>query len=640
MSAASLNDHVSGSDVAQSSSAQFEQTAPTPSIRISSGQTPGSGGVPAKVDDNYVLNPDETIAVHGFAPAQLRPNDNTKSSAATSIQSAQVTATVTANDNEVDLDLDKEELNVYDEGTAIEYQYTPPTGVSEYKNDDYQLVAARIGPDASRPESVEDLPSLLTDNSNVEAEVVETYRDQETILDDEPVTYTPTESGRYVVGLVQIEDSGGSSDPTGFEETTAGNIDTDDEVTIIGADSLLVQEGESSINAPSSIAPGSTRNVAVDAGDDLRSIQDGKDVSHTVLLINEDRLSQQDVHATGNEDDMVTSIDSSIKEIKADSDLSSGAEPFGTSIGTSDTSDVIDVTTLLDNVVDSDNINTDGGETLYAAVGSTVGDAKDEVTITVPEGTPADTYTLVHVATIDGETRSSTSTIERQVGSPKIEVSPSDTIDFGEIKKGNDRTKEFTIKNTGTAELTVTDITTSGSYSESFTVGETFHKIGAGNSKTVHLTFDNARSFDNGQLTIETAHGTTKTIAIEATVTKRDDGRDPDDEDDDDDDPTDTPTDTPDTDTPDDTPDTDTPDDTPDTDTPDDTPDTDTPDDTPDTDTPDDTPDTDTPDDTPDDGDDGDDDDDDTTQGDGPGFTPVMVLVALVATLAILRRRA
>ncbi len=243
------------------------------------------------------------------------------------------------------------------------------------------------------------------------------------------------------------------------------------------------------------------------------------------------------------------------------------------------------------------------------------------MTITVPEGTPPDTYTLVHVATIDGETRSSTTTIKRQVGEPKIKVSPSDTIDFGTVTRGNDRTKEFTIENTGTAELTVTDITTSGSYSESFTVGETFHKIGAGNSKTVHLTFDNARSFDDGELTIETAHGTTKTITIEATVTRRSDDGDDDDDDDDsdnDDDPTDTPTDTP-TDEP---------------DTPTDEPDT--PTDEPDT--PTDEPDTPTDTDAPDDGDD--DDDDDTTTGDGPGFTPVMVLIALVATLAILRRRA
>ncbi|WP_164731967.1 MULTISPECIES: choice-of-anchor D domain-containing protein [Halomicrobium] len=506
--------------------------------------------------------------------------------------------------------------------------------------DDYQLVAARLGADVSRPESVDELPSLLTDNPNVEAEVVDTYRDQdEPILDEEAVVYEPSKSGRYVVGLVQIEDSA-DTDRTGFQQkgNGDGNIEAKDEVTIIGADSLLVQEGESSINAPSSIAPGSTRTLSVDAGEDLKSIQDGKDVSHTVLLINEDRLSQQSIHATGNEDDLITSVDSSIEEVKADTDLSSGAEPFGTSIGTSETSDTIDVTTLLEDVVDPDKVTTDGGETLYAAVGSTVGDAKDEVTITVPEGTPPDTYTLVHVATIDGETRSSTTTIKRQVGEPNMKVSPSDTIDFGKVTRGNDRTKEFTIENTGTAELTVTDITTSGSYSESFTVGETFHKIGAGNSKTVHLTFDNAKSFDNGELTIETAHGTTKTITIEATVTRRsDDGDDDDDDDDsdnDDDDPTDTPTDTP-TDEP------DTPTDEPDTptdepDTPTDEPDTptdepDTPTDEPDT--PTDEPDTPT-------DDDDDDDDDDTTTGDGPGFTPVMVLIALVATLAILRRRA
>jgi hypothetical protein len=253
------------------------------------------------------------------------------------------------------------------------------------------LVKVKLGPDASLPQSVEDVGEVLTSNNNTKAEIVDT-RD-EGISSGDTIEFTPSESGQYIFAVVQVDN--GSKEGL-VDADTAGNLRASSDVTIVGFDQFLVQSNRSDISTPETAAIGNTVEVEADA-----SSLDSDTVSHTAVILNESTLSSQtQVINVDLDSGEIQSIETEIASIKGATDIQSGTSLAGSTLPSSRFQGSTDIVSLLTRLVGStEDVQEVDDTVIYTSQNGTVGDPQETIRIRTTENFTPGEYSVIHFAT-------------------------------------------------------------------------------------------------------------------------------------------------------------------------------------------------------------------------------------------------
>jgi PGF-CTERM protein len=392
------------------------------------GDAPRPGGdAHLSVEDSLRFNASENISVWYYSVRPLRahvtPADLTPGlDDGVTVQRPKTTVSVPSlflESDDLSTDLAKSELYVFESGEPITVSFDGSTvgkaGVID--GETVQTVAVHLKKGVERPESVDDVVRLVTASDDATARIVETTTGQ---MGANYFQFTPTDSGQYVFATVLVDDPSGP----GLVAAGDGNLTAKSDVTVVGFDHFIVQEGSSSITAPATAVAGSNITVSVDASANLSA----STVSHTVLLVDEGALADQEgtIYVDGA---TVTEITSSIEVVEGVVSVEGGTNLFGNELPASRESgdlnllslatDFITDSTLLDG---SPTVTATGSATVYASVNGTIGGPVEDVTIETTRSFAPGEYTIVHVATNHGGTATVTAERTIELVSPDLFV--------------------------------------------------------------------------------------------------------------------------------------------------------------------------------------------------------------------------
>ncbi|WP_312618981.1 PGF-CTERM sorting domain-containing protein [Haloarcula sp. 1CSR25-25] len=300
-----------------------------------------------------------------------------------------------------DVPLNREQYTIHEAGEPVDltFESTVGAGTSIVAGDEAQLLAVKLSevPSASgfSDGSVRtELASIFTNDSS--AQSVELLDDSDGVgsIDDNGVletSYTPDSGGAYGFILVTVDDGEGLS-------VEDDSVSTDGNVTVVGVEQTLVQDGASTVEATGDdLAAGDnlTLDIETDLGDDA--------VTHAVLVFDEDELQQRasTVRVSGDLDeglseDQVTvenSFDgvSGVSTTGSDASLTedgstAGAMPSGGLIG------------LFGFVLSEASPESTGDDVIHASATTVSASPDTTVSVETLDSWQNGTYTYVHIA--------------------------------------------------------------------------------------------------------------------------------------------------------------------------------------------------------------------------------------------------
>ncbi len=192
----------------------------------------------------------------------------------------------TTDDSEISVG--KEQMGVYSKDATINLDFQDARAQnSDFNGQQVQLIAAHIKGDPSTdiPDSFSEMVDLVSmQNSNDVATFEEVGQKSIDSEGNVEFNHTAGQSGMYVYFLALTE-----SGQDGYTVNSAGELSLDGKATVIGIETAAVQKGASSVDHQNSVTRGNNVNFDVDASDHLS----GNDVTHTVLLYDEDTYVNQ-----------------------------------------------------------------------------------------------------------------------------------------------------------------------------------------------------------------------------------------------------------------------------------------------------------------------------------------------------------
>lgn len=342
------------------------------------------------------------------------------------------------------VDARKSQTSVYGTGTSISLTFESVTGAdtTQYNGHDTQLVIARLEPNESQDLSAFEMPAdldeaseLLTpENANTNASF--TVKDTAAVTNgDVSTSFTPSESGVYVLFLATNETgkSGSFSDPN-------NNLSVSGNVTIIGSDTVIVQQNSGSVSpSKSSVNRGNSIDFQVDR-------PAGSSVNHTVIVYKEstwtsaefELVVQKQISADMNESDF--KLKHSISTVEGVADFDGPVTVMGTTFNDEHFDGSTSTPSILDFVVEKANNKTSGhnlsdvetqatgSDTLYAsATGVAEADGTQTLTIQTKSSWSTGEYRWVYLGggRDDSDIYTQTGTVE--VNKPSSGTSGSNT---------------------------------------------------------------------------------------------------------------------------------------------------------------------------------------------------------------------
>ncbi len=470
------------------------------------------GGPPANqldtVDDDQLTQASENISVWDGAFLSLRPDDTDSrldSAAAYQVQSTNTYVRVDGRERS----LEKNPMYVYNVGQEVPFTFSGSSAGAPraIEGQDVQLVAAKLDKGATIPRSVPGIAQTLTSDDDVSSSVVGSAQGTS---DDNSFAFTPDESGMWMFAVVTVDDGTGFSDANGD-----GNLETDGNVTFVGVDALPVQQGSSSVSAPSLAGNGQNVTVTVDA-----SSLDATEVSHTVAIFNESDLSNYDqtINAT---DRSSISLETEIARVNGTSRMPSNANIMGVTPGSRSFVGSETAVSIFDQLNDSTSRFDDvtvvsPGATVYGSAVTEV--AGNQTTVEVPiadDATPGD-YVVMHVATNQSGTESVTNRAPLQVAqSVQLNLTANTTTpvagedvefavtreDTGAAVENAEVTVGGTTVQTNANGVAVVTVPTAGEYNATVSKNATNGEAFAGDALALDV-FEPA-TFEYSNLTIE-----------------------------------------------------------------------------------------------------------------------------------------
>ncbi|MFC7202640.1 PGF-pre-PGF domain-containing protein [Haloferax namakaokahaiae] len=411
--------------------------------------TDGSpGGVsPANslsVPDDELTNATENISVWDGSILTLRPNKTDPQFQNAAEWKVKTGNTFVRTDQNTKKDLLKNPAYVYKKGERIPFTFQGIRNVDLIDGEDVQLVAAKVESGASVPRSPAAVAENLTTNDDITAKVVADGTGKSGVND---FSFTPTESGIWMVAVVTVDDGTGFSDAN-----DDGNLETNGNVTVVGVDAVPVHERKSCVVTDPLVKQGETTTV------DVNACGLSGDVRHTIAVFNETALDQYDHTINATDRDDVT-VETEIAEINGSANLSEEANIMGIKPGSQSFSGTTTAMSLFERLNNSTSQSRIDGvtvvepkATVYATAVTTVGPADTSIDVPVPEG-PDGEYVLVHVATEKGTTKtvSNRELLRVYESAPWTRVVPgSVSISPTSVEAGEEFTVTVTMKNYGT----------------------------------------------------------------------------------------------------------------------------------------------------------------------------------------------
>ena len=187
--------------------------------------------------------------------------------------------------------LNKRTLAVYQQGQPITLSFQERTGAdtTQFSGDNVQLLVARADP-SNTPSGVDSVDTardiaynLTSDDLNGNVSFVDVQNKTVSSEGSAEFSVTPSESGQYFFVLARNTSGDGLS-------VSDGDVSLDGDVDILGVDTAPVQSTAATTSLDSStVEPG--ENVTVNAESGLNS----ENVTHAVLVVDEDTLADQSV---------------------------------------------------------------------------------------------------------------------------------------------------------------------------------------------------------------------------------------------------------------------------------------------------------------------------------------------------------
>lgn len=405
----------------------------------------------------------------------------------------------------------KDKTAVYSTNTKVPLSLSSVTGAGteNFANDEAQLVIGRLEPnasmdfsDAETPANLSEATDLLTaENANTNASWE--VKDAGEIGSEGNLTtsFTPEKSGGYVVFLATNQSEGFSADDN-------GNLAVSGDVTIVGADTVLVEKGTASVNPSTEyIQPGESVNYEV-------STPSGDSQNHSVILYDEATWTKSEfvlrVNKSINDDldEGDLRLKHSIKEVNGVATFDGPVTLLGTTFNDGSYSGAIGSQSILDFIVEEANDRTSGStlSEIDTKPGSTVLHAsaagKNEtdsptVTIETYDNWSTDQYRWVYVGGEGSEVYTYTDTIwvdskdPTAVAGSDRSVRRGDSLEF-DGSGSSDNTGhiakykwDFGDGETATGETPKHTFDSTGTYTVKLTVTD-----GAGNTDTDTLTVE------------------------------------------------------------------------------------------------------------------------------------------------------
>ena len=246
-----------------------------------------SNPLPQSDDDVFEASSGDSYSVNawerGVFPLRVSPSDN-----AVSVQNPDIQVKGTGVGEK---SLGKNQMLVFNPGTQITLTFDADRAVSGELNDEsIQVIAARVtgGEGDGIPNTFSDALNLITQenaNENASFEYVNNNNGKVELDRDganTSITYTPDQAGHYVFFAV-------TSDGNNGVDISSGEMSVQDDITVVGADAVPVQEGSpSQVSATTNNPdPGDTINFDVDVNSQLA----GNDVTHVMAVYKQDTFT-------------------------------------------------------------------------------------------------------------------------------------------------------------------------------------------------------------------------------------------------------------------------------------------------------------------------------------------------------------
>ncbi|WP_396611655.1 CARDB domain-containing protein [Haloferax sp. S1W] len=393
-------------------------------------------GTTAAVSDDLKINSTDNISIwqYGIRPlrAHITPWEFTQGedgSGYDAVQSPSTTikSTTTYLDaGDVATQLKKNEFYAFEQGTPVTTKFDgSPVGKPDViSGEKVQTVAVHMKKGAKQPGSIEDVAAFITSSNDTSSRIVENTTGES---GENYFQFTPQKSGQYVFATVLVE----NSSETGLAPAGNGNLTAESNVTVVGFDYFVVQQGSSQVSSPDVAAIGNNVSVTADA-----SNLSSDTVTHTVVLLDEDTLANQEQTITLDGSN-ISEINSTIENVEGATDIHEDANFLGNELPPSRYNGNTNLISLLDRLSgNSTNVTATDNTTIYASVNSTVGGPTETVTLRTSENFSAGEYSIIHFATAQNGTETLTATdsvnltegVPLNVNASAVEIQQGDSV--------------------------------------------------------------------------------------------------------------------------------------------------------------------------------------------------------------------
>ncbi|MFB6130286.1 MAG: CARDB domain-containing protein [Salinigranum sp.] len=450
-----------------------------------------TAGVAPSVNQNDTIDAGGNISMWPQSILTLRsPRDSftgayTSPAASTAFNSMRVGITM----NGTGTSLGKDRMAFFNRGQEVRLVWDGDTvGYPNVINGErVQLVAVHMDRGATPPSSLSGFSKLFEGGQNTSARIVgnKTGSSHQTKF-----TFYPKHSGQYFMVLAYVNDP---TNGTGFVGATndLGSVTASSNVTIVGIDNLPVQESRTSVSAPPSAGAG--KNVSFDV--DTSGVYGSQNVSHTLLLYDENAISQQNetIYVKGSSIDR---IESTLKYVNGSNDVQNGSQVFGVDLGKAKYRGSKDVTSLLERVLgSSSNVQSvSPNATVNASLTARVGSPVDTVSVRTGKDWPHKEYRWLYVATAqngtetvsDTGTLNLTTSVQLNLTANETTVHPGDTVGFRVTREDTGAGTSATV----TVDGKTLQTDSSGRLNYTFASAGTFHATASKQQTTVPFLND------------------------------------------------------------------------------------------------------------------------------------------------------
>ena len=366
------------------SEAVTSEVASTPTASVDTG-----GTVSPRISNSNgeVVNVSDNVSVWQRAPFAVNVVED-PSEVYIGIPDISFTLNNTGNLNYVE-----EQLSIYNKNTQINVELKEDIanadGTVNFNGQNVTTVVVYLEDNTSIPSKPSGIGELLNGDRNTSSRIVNQGEYQEF----QNIQFTPSRSGRYVLLSLAHEDE--NTTITG-DTSSLGEIDIQGKTTIVGASVLPVREDDSEVSVATQ-SGGTGANITFDVN--TESTFGDEQVSHTVIVADEDELTTFQSETVVIEDGEISRVETTINDTTGVTRVEDGAEIFGASPGATRFTGTTDFTSLAENAIGSNKVVRIRNNTVNASVTSVVTDPSTTLDVgTLQEWAPKE-YTYIYLAT-------------------------------------------------------------------------------------------------------------------------------------------------------------------------------------------------------------------------------------------------